>query len=83
MMNEQYLILAGLWIIYFALHSVFAATSLKKYFYDHLSNTLRSYLIVYSFIATIGLIAVVLYVFVNTDLQDHRKLNCTSFEDQL
>ncbi len=66
-MNDQYLILAGLWIMYFVLHSVFAATSIKNYFYTHLRFTIRSYRIVYTSLASFGLIAILLYASVMKD----------------
>ncbi len=60
-LNQQHWILTGLWIVYYALHSVLAATVVKSYFKKNLGKYFRYYRLGYSTIAFIALLALLLY----------------------
>jgi len=58
---SQYLIFIGLWVIYFSVHSILAMDALKEKFYVNFRISRRIYRLVYSIIATIGLIGIMIY----------------------
>jgi protein-S-isoprenylcysteine O-methyltransferase Ste14 len=60
-LNERHLILISLWIIYYTLHSLLAATVVKDYFKKILGKYFRYYRLTYSTFAFIALIALLLY----------------------
>jgi len=60
-MISQYLIFIGLWVIYFSIHSILAMDTLKEKFYTNFRMGHRVYRLVYSIIATAGLIGIVIY----------------------
>lgn len=55
-MNTSHLILIGLWIVYYTLHSVFASTSFKVLFKKYLGKCSRYYRLCYTLFATITLV---------------------------
>ena len=59
-MNNSHLILILLWIIYYVLHSVFAATSVKKFFREKW-NIYRFYRLTYSIIVSILLVLILFF----------------------
>ncbi|MEO8822018.1 MAG: methyltransferase [Ginsengibacter sp.] len=60
-MNSHYLILIILWIVYYAIHSVLAATSVKIFFKKTLDKYFRYYRLAYSVFALLALIALLRY----------------------
>ncbi len=57
----NYLLLTSAWFLYFLLHSVLAADSVKSFFEGNLKSVFRYYRIVYSLISTIGLFLLILF----------------------
>ena len=60
-MNSNHWILIGIWIIYYTLHSVLAATNVKEYFKRKLRKYFRYYRLGYSTFALFALIALLAY----------------------
>jgi len=60
-LNSNHWILIGLWIVYYALHSILAATTVKEYFKKKLGNYFRYYRLGYSTFALLALIALLVY----------------------
>lgn len=57
----QYCILVALWVVYYAIHSVLAATPVKDFFKKMLGKFYRYYRLGYSIFALLFLIAVLIY----------------------
>lgn len=57
----KYVILIALWVLYFILHSALASAGAKSFFERILKNAFRFYRILYSVIATLGLLALLLF----------------------
>lgn len=57
----DYWLLAIFWLIYFVVHSMMAANGVKSFFERILKNGFRFYRIVYSMIASIGLISLLVF----------------------
>ena len=60
-MNIQHWILMVLWIIYFSIHSMLAATSVKIFFKKTLDKYFRYYRLGYSVFALLALFAILIY----------------------
>ena len=60
-MNTSHWLLIAFWIIYYVLHSIFAATAVKTVFKKILNKNYRYYRLAYSFLATIGLGFILLF----------------------
>jgi len=60
-MDSSHWSLIFFWIIYYALHSVLAATSVKLFFEKKIGRSFRYYRLAYSVFATIGLGALLFY----------------------
>ena len=60
-MNSNHWILIGWWIVYYTIHSVLAATSVKEYFKRKLGKYYRYYRLGYSTFALLALIALLAY----------------------
>ena len=60
-MNLQLIFLAAAWVVYFALHSILAALTVKEYCQRHLSIGRRFYRLLYVAFSTLGLLAILLY----------------------
>ena len=58
---NQYLILSFAWIVYFLLHSLLAANSIKKYVSDNFTSVNKYYRFIYSAFATLGLLAILAF----------------------
>jgi protein-S-isoprenylcysteine O-methyltransferase Ste14 len=58
---NQYLVLAFLWILYFLLHSLLAANSIKKYVSSNFPTVNKYYRFIYSAFATLGLFAILVF----------------------
>lgn len=58
---NPYLILSLLWLVYFSLHSLLAAGSVKQYFRDKLPSVDKYYRFVYSVFATTGLLGILFF----------------------
>jgi methanethiol S-methyltransferase len=57
----KYILLIALWVLYFILHSTLASTGIKSFFEQFLKSSFRFYRILYSVIATMGLLALLLF----------------------
>ncbi len=60
-MNSHHWILIGLWVLYYTLHSVLAATIVKESFKQKLEKYFRYYRLGYSTFALLALIALLIY----------------------
>lgn len=60
-MNTNHWILIGLWIVYYALHSILAATTVKEYFKKKFGKYSRYYRLGYSIFALLALIPLLIY----------------------
>lgn len=60
-MNQFYLILILLWAVYYVIHSVLAAASVKRYFGEMLGKNFRYYRLAYSVFAAVTLLGVLWY----------------------
>lgn len=58
---NPYLILSLLWLVYFSLHSLLAARSIKQYFRDKLPSGDKYYRLIYSAFATAGLLGILFF----------------------
>lgn len=58
---NSYLILSLLWLVYFSLHSLLAASSVKQYFRDKLPSVDKYYRFIYSMFATAGLLGILFF----------------------
>lgn len=50
------LLLAALWLVYFAIHSLLASLKIKQYAHKHIPSLMPAYRLCFNFIATISLI---------------------------
>lgn len=57
----QHWILVFVWVLYYAIHSILAATPVKNFFAERLKRYFRFYRLSYSIFATIALIFLLLY----------------------
>jgi methanethiol S-methyltransferase len=60
-MRMKYVLLIALWVLYFTLHSALASAGVKYFFEQFLKSAFRFYRIIYSVIATVGLLALLLF----------------------
>lgn len=58
---ETFLKIAGIWLCYFCIHSIFASFYVKKIFKGYFPGLMNYYRAIYNFFATAGLIAIYIY----------------------
>lgn len=68
-MSFNHWVLILLWIFYYALHSIFAATSVKLFFKDKLGGGYRYYRLGYSIFVTITLLLLLIFQYSFVSLQ--------------
>jgi methanethiol S-methyltransferase len=60
-LNTSHWILIGLWIVYYALHSVFASSAVKEFFTKSMGKYFRYYRLFYSLFALVTLIGLLTF----------------------